>query len=85
MYDLASSNAYELCLTMLYFRIEDDHKTSSSDHASPNTNICGTVSDAPTSFEPSNRSSESTFNRIIKGKISRRRRKGINAACNQVC
>ncbi|XP_028787757.1 snRNA-activating protein complex subunit-like isoform X1 [Neltuma alba] len=59
--------------------IEDDHNMSSNDHPSLNTNICGTGSDAPTSFEPSNRSSGTTANRTMTGKISRRRRKGTNA------
>ncbi|KAK4276035.1 hypothetical protein QN277_019030 [Acacia crassicarpa] len=65
--------------------IVDDHKTSSKDHASSNTNICGIGSDAPTSSEPSNRSSETTINRIMTGKISRRKRKGTKAVCIQVC
>ncbi|KAI9088670.1 hypothetical protein K1719_029784 [Acacia pycnantha] len=65
--------------------IVDDYKTSSKDHASSNTNISGTGLDAPTSFEPSNRSSETTSNRIMTGKISRRKRKGTNAICTQGC
>ncbi|KAI9095415.1 hypothetical protein K1719_026449 [Acacia pycnantha] len=65
--------------------IVDDHKTSSKDHASSNTNICGTGSDAPTSSEPSNGSSEISINRIMTQKISRRKRKGTKAVCIQGC